>query len=102
MSDMPSWNNRRILITGAQGFIGRHLTKAIAVLNPKELILVGQSVQKYPEDAPIAQYVQLDLRNRSAVEDFARDREFDTIFNLAGKIDQSIRPNIYQEQMEIN
>jgi nucleoside-diphosphate-sugar epimerase len=102
MTGLPKWNESRILITGAQGFIGRHLTRAIAQLEPKKLVLVSQSKQRYPEDAPNAEYVQLDLRNKVEVQEYSQNQEFDVIYNLAGKIDQSVGEGKYEEQLEIN
>jgi nucleoside-diphosphate-sugar epimerase len=102
MMVLPEWNDSRILITGAQGFIGRHLTRAIAKLEPKKLVLISQSTQRHPEDAPNAEYVQLDLRNKVEVQQFSQNQEFDIIYNLAGKIDQSIGEGKYEEQFSIN
>jgi nucleoside-diphosphate-sugar epimerase len=102
MTDLPEWRDSSILITGAQGFIGRHLTRAIAQLNPKKLVLLGSSVQRHPDDAPMAKYVQLDLRNKTDVQNFAQNEDFDIIYNLAGKIDQSVGEGKYEEQLEIN
>jgi nucleoside-diphosphate-sugar epimerase len=99
---LPEWNESRILITGAQGFIGRHLTRAIAQLKPEKLVLVSQSKQRHPEDAPNAEYMQLDLRNKVDVQKFSKNQEFDIIYNLAGKIDQSIGEGKYEEQFSIN
>jgi nucleoside-diphosphate-sugar epimerase len=99
---LPEWNESRILITGAQGFIGRYLTRAIAQLEPKKLVLVSKSKQRYPEDAPGADYVQLDLRNKVDVQHFSQNQEFDIIYNLAGKIDQSIGEGKYEEQFTTN
>jgi nucleoside-diphosphate-sugar epimerase len=102
MISLPEWNESRILITGTQGFIGRHLTRAIAQLEPKKLVLVSQSKQRYPEDAPNAEYFQLDLQNKVEVQQFSQNQEFDIIYNLAGKIDQSIGEGKYEEQFSIN
>lgn len=102
MTDLPEWHDSSILITGAQGFIGRHLTRSIAQLHPKKLVLVGSSVQRHPDDAPMAKYVQLDLRNKTDVQNFAQNEDFDIIYNLATKIDQSIGEGKYEEQFAIN
>lgn len=102
MTDLPEWHDSSILITGAQGFIGRHLTRAIAQLNPKKLVLLGSSAQRHPDDAPMAKYVQLDLRNKTDVQNFAQNEDFDIIYNLAGKIDQSVGEGKYEEQFAIN
>lgn len=99
---LPEWNESRILITGAQGFIGRHLTRAIAQLEPKKLVLISRSKQRYLEDAPNAEYVQLDLRNKVDVQQFSQNQEFDFIYNLAGQIDQSIGEGKYEELFSIN
>ena len=100
--NLPEWKDSRILITGAQGFIGRYLTRAVAQLEPKELVLLSQSPQRYPEDAPNAKYMQIDLRIKKQVQNLSRDFDFDIIYNLAGRIDQSVGVGKFEEQLAIN
>ena len=102
MQVLPEVKHSRILITGAQGFIGRYLTREIVKYNPKQPLLLGKSPRRNFEDAPTAEYIQMDLRNRESLESLARLHNFDVIYNLAEKIDQSTGAGKYEEQFAIN
>jgi nucleoside-diphosphate-sugar epimerase len=90
---------QNILITGAGGFVGRHLVKAFQNVSVTNLVLVDlcptESIGGLWE-----KYVILDLRDKEQVERFGKKYCFDTVFHLAGKIDHSIRPGVYQEQFK--
>ena len=102
MQVLPEVKHSKILITGAQGFIGRYLTREIVKYNPKQPLLLGKSPRRNFEDAPTAEYIQMDLRNRESLESLARLHNFDVIYNLAEKIDQSTGAGKYEEQFAIN
>ncbi len=96
------WSDQRILVTGAGGYLGSWLSRALAALHPARLLLVCRG-----DGGPIAgvagaETVKLDLLDREAVLDFFRRSPVDFVFHLAGKVDQSIRPGIYAEQFRAN
>lgn len=94
-------SGQRILITGADGFFGRHLVNMLRVAGANRLTLIDL----YPPGASNSdgeKSIALDLTNRDQVLQFGQDQHFDTVFHLAGKIDQSIRSGIYLEQFKLH
>ncbi|MCX6079906.1 MAG: NAD-dependent epimerase/dehydratase family protein [Chloroflexi bacterium] len=92
---------RSILVTGAMGFVGRHLIDALKGVGVANLVLTDIYPQKSLESMG-GKYVTMDLNDRECVLQFGRDHRFEYVFHLAGKIDQTIRPGVYQEQLHIH
>ncbi len=74
---------KRVLITGADGFLGRSLVSALAVSGECEL-LVAQDVREVPaaRRLPGVLYEQQDVRDPNLVEGF-RAHRIDTVVHLA-------------------
>jgi nucleoside-diphosphate-sugar epimerase len=101
MSTVPkAFAGKRILITGASGFLGRHLTSALSESTAATLTLVSR--RALSEQCGNARHVSLDLLDRDATFRFLRNNRFDIVYNLAGKIDQSIRPGVFDEQFSVH
>lgn len=69
---MTFWSTRRVLLTGAGGFLGRHLRAGIEARGPAELF------------APRA--AELDLREERAVEAFLAEKRPDLIIHAAAVV----------------
>jgi dTDP-glucose 4,6-dehydratase len=69
-----------ILVTGAAGFVGRHVTKASAITSKRELVATD-----IMSDVDMPNYVQCDLRDVNAVKALFEQYEFDIIVHLAGQ-----------------
>ena len=72
-------NNRRVLITGSQGFIGSHLTRWIKQLYPQALV-VGTSRKKLAMEGQI----DVDLTEKESVVELIQRTRPDCVFHLAG------------------
>lgn len=75
--------NKRVLITGADGFLGRSLVAALAASGECE-VLVAQDVREVPESRrlPGVVYEQQDVRDANVV-DALRRHGIDTVVHLA-------------------
>lgn len=69
---MSIWKNKRILVTGGTGFLGRHLVEALRSHAPKSLNIVGSK--------------NYDLTREEQVEKMFSDTRPDTVFHLAGLV----------------
>lgn len=94
------WEDKSVLITGGHGFIGRYLTNAIGKLHPKQLVVIDKSPSKPFSDFYL--YYQLDLCNRNSVLDILNSFHFNLVYHLAGKVDQSVSIEVYQEQIRMS
>jgi GDP-L-fucose synthase len=69
---MVDWSNKRVLVTGASGFLGRHVVAQVQAKNPKALVQVGQK--------------PFDLTKESEVEKLFAQAKPDIVFHLAGYV----------------
>jgi GDP-4-dehydro-6-deoxy-D-mannose reductase len=69
----------RVVVTGADGFVGKHLVRVLQARGDEVLELHGPH-----EDPPIPGIPRVDLTNRAAVRDALAGQSFDGVVHLAG------------------
>lgn len=72
---------KRILVTGATGFVGRHLTALLSLEGGNEI--VGTYLSTPPSVSSPGSYAKVSLDDYSAVEGLIRDTAPDEIYHLA-------------------
>jgi UDP-glucose 4-epimerase len=100
----------RIIITGGNGFIGRHLVRKLLSLNSHEIMVVSNtsnvndkylSNRKVQEEKSLRFY-SADIRDRTAISDIFLDVKADTCVHLAAKVSVADSIKNPDETMEIN
>jgi NAD dependent epimerase/dehydratase len=90
LSDQISWKNRRVLITGAGGFIGSHLTERLISLGASVRALVRYTSSGrwgWLDDSPVKDDIEVllgDVRDFFGVREAMQGRE--VVFHLAALI----------------
>lgn len=92
-------NKMHVLVVGGTGFIGRHLTKALVNGGAASVSVISRSAAPSVDGA---EFHRLDVGDRGALREFAQFRNYDIVYNLSGKIDQSTAPGIYETQLAAN
>ena len=100
----------RIIITGGNGFIGKHLTKKILSFQPDSIVLICNTSsirasklqdKTLRQDGPLKFYTA-DIRDKKAISDIFRVERADTCVHLAAKISVSESIKNPNETMDIN
>jgi UDP-glucose 4-epimerase len=96
---------KRVIITGGNGFVGRHLVKRLLTNKQCSVVLVANASnlmdRGLQETMPLTFYAA-DIRDREAISNIFRDEEADTCVHLAAKlsvVDSIKKPD---ETMDIN
>ena len=72
-----------VLITGAAGFVGRHVAKYLSINTPHRLIPVDLAGER---DSPYGEIRQLDLGNKAALEALFQSEQLDAVIHLAALV----------------
>jgi UDP-glucose 4-epimerase len=100
----------RVIITGGNGFIGRHLVKKLMSTKPSTLALISNlsriddknlAVRNLQGDIQFRTYTA-DIRDRNEISNIFREEKADTCIHLAAKISVADSINNPDETMDIN
>ncbi|HXW11961.1 MAG TPA: NAD-dependent epimerase/dehydratase family protein [Nitrososphaeraceae archaeon] len=100
----------RVIITGGNGFIGKHLVKKILSCNLNSLTLISNSAnfgdkyfsnRKFSKNTPLRSYTA-DIRDRKAISEILLRESADTCIHLAAKTSVPDSIKNPDETMEIN
>lgn len=79
----------RILVTGAGGFVGQHLTQHLRMIYPDATLFGTLYRGKEDEDSQATsagiQFIQVDLLEKAATQELLQETQPDRIFHLAGQ-----------------
>jgi nucleoside-diphosphate-sugar epimerase len=85
--EISGYKGKRVLVTGASGFVGRHLTKRLL---EAEAEVLCTDIVPFPGFAVTAdarraapRFKTLDVRDEAAVQDLLRQEQVDVLFHLA-------------------
>jgi UDP-glucose 4-epimerase len=100
----------RVIITGGNGFIGRHLVKKVISTKPSSLALISNlsrvdaknsATRNLQGDMQFRTYTA-DIRDRNVISNIFREENADTCIHLAAKISVADSINNPKETMDIN
>ena len=83
VTETTGWRDRRVLVTGARGFIAAHLCRRLLGNGAQ---VHGVSRTESATSEPGLTWSQLDLTNRPAVRALMDDLRPDVVFHLAGHV----------------
>jgi len=76
------YKNKKVLITGGDGFIGSHLTPRLVELDAEVTVVGRKKIPNNLRNKPNLQYLSLDLLKQSQCKKAVKDIDF--VFHLAG------------------
>ena len=99
----------RVIITGGNGFIGRHVVKKLLSCKPDSVVLVSNTsnmndkflADRKLQDMPLT-YYSADIRDSKAISQIFLDERPDTCIHLAAKISVADSIKNPDETMDIN
>ncbi len=90
MSDSTNWNERRVLVTGAGGFIGSHLTESLTRLGARTRALVEYNSEGrwgWLENSPLRGEFEVELGDVRDIDTLTvAMKDVDVVFHLAALI----------------
>lgn len=94
-----SFQNKRVLITGASGFIGRHLLHQLRTYGSHISTISRKKNNDFPKD--IEQYV-IDIKDTHAIEECVHSYQPDYIFHLAAYKERNENIQAFYSSIETN
>jgi len=99
----------RVIITGGNGFIGRHVVKKLLTCKPDSVVLISNTSNKNEkfladrklQDMPLT-YYSADIRDSKAISQIFLEERPDTCIHLAAKISVADSIKNPDETMDIN
>lgn len=76
------WKNKKVLVTGGQGFIGSHFVEELSVLG-SSTTSINRSPKSNHLDHVDYDFMQLDLLDREALREYCEKNKFDCIVHCA-------------------
>jgi len=89
-----------ILVTGASGFIGKHLVRALAKDGHNLSLLGRNKPSSNGASVDNSEFIACDIREWQSVESAVGGRRFDVVYHLAGMV--SYRSSDLAEQVRVN
>ncbi|MCX5694150.1 MAG: GDP-mannose 4,6-dehydratase [Candidatus Omnitrophica bacterium] len=87
--DKKFWKNKNVLVTGFEGFLGSHLTKALLIAKAK---VIGLDIKTFrrqtmlnPQDYKRIIVIKGSVANRKLVREILHKHSIDVIFHLAAE-----------------
>lgn len=87
-----SFINRKVIVTGANGFIGGHLCEALYALGARIFALSIEHTKAAYIEAE--SYIEVNLTDKEKTREIISDIEPDFIYHLAGMVNTSRDPNL--------
>ena len=90
------WQNKRVFITGSNGFLGAHLTKSLIKKGIRPFVLIFEEnpggIFEEERLADSVNVIRGDVRNLKLIEQIVKENRIDTIFHLAAQaiVDQAV------------
>ena len=92
------FSNKKVLITGASGFIGRHLTHHLCPYSC-HIATISRKQNEFPKT--ITQYI-IDIKNARAIEECVRTYQPDFIFHFAAYKERNENIQAFRSSIETN
>ena len=85
----------RILITGVNGFCGKHLSSYLSQENP-EVEIFGIDINKNSDSLPDIKFIKSDITDYDSIKTIIAQIQPDTVFHLAGTFDYGDLVSLYK------
>lgn len=103
MMFMESFNNKKILITGGNGFIGSHLARKLVNLNANVSIIArNNNIEKIKDIKDKIGFFNIDLTDRGNLNKSIKKIQPEIIFHLASEVNISRDISLLRKSIENN
>jgi UDP-glucose 4-epimerase len=84
---VPEWQGRRVLVTGARGFVGRHVITRLVAQGARVAAVLGRDAGRLAPHGVSA--IALDVANEDETQRLLGGRPFDAVLHLAADTEAS-------------